>query len=289
MSNDNNNANDNDSENENNSQSLLKKKRKIMPTCQLCKINESKYVCPRCQYKTCSVQCVKEHKKKFYCSGLKDKYKKVNGQKDFTEKAFYRDINYLSSTISDINTSNKKVFSLFENNANHKDEEKKQASKTQRNFKRILKKFRGVTLHKCPEYFQRAKENKSHLDSTTKKIYWTIKFTFMDWPNCEQLFTKIQFDDEETGIKDIVAYLNNHKNEVNNAEVLSKINEVNWESNFNVYLKINTDSLDVIDKANYYCYNKHYYKQCDIVSQLKDVIKDQNIFEYPEFYLKLKG
>lgn len=282
----NDNCNDDNSDNE--EQSLLKKKRKIMPTCQICKINESKYVCPRCLYKTCSVQCVKDHKKKFNCSGLKDKYKKVNEQKDYNEKAFYRDINYLSSTITDINTSNKKVFCLFENNSNNKEEDKKQTSKTQKNFKRILKKFRSITLHKCPEYLQRAKENMSYLESSTKKIYWTVKFIFIDRPHCEQLFTKIQFDDEVTSIMDIINYFNNHKDEVTYGEILSKITEVNWERKYDIYLKIKKNILDNIDKEQYYRINKHYYKQCDISIKLKDVLKGQDIYEYPELYFKLK-
>ena len=43
--------------------------------CEICKKEEYKYNCPRCLIKTCSVKCVKAHKKKFGCDGEKDKFR----------------------------------------------------------------------------------------------------------------------------------------------------------------------------------------------------------------------
>lgn len=41
--------------------------------CEVCNANESKYTCPRCEVKTCSLNCVKIHKTELECSGIRDK------------------------------------------------------------------------------------------------------------------------------------------------------------------------------------------------------------------------
>lgn len=38
------------------------KKRKVMPQCEQCNSDISKYTCPKCSFKTCSVKCVQQHK-----------------------------------------------------------------------------------------------------------------------------------------------------------------------------------------------------------------------------------
>ena len=135
---------------------FLTKKREKEELCMLCKQNVFKYTCPRCFYKTCSVACVKAHKAKFNCNGQRDKFKKVSSQQDYNEKCFYRDINYMNNTVNEINTSNRKVFSLIE-------DVDKSKNKTFKNFKRICKKFRNITYFKSPLIMKCNKENKSYV------------------------------------------------------------------------------------------------------------------------------
>ena len=45
--------------------SLLRKRKR----CEVCEEDESKYCCPRCAVLSCSVQCVKRHKKEHNCTG----------------------------------------------------------------------------------------------------------------------------------------------------------------------------------------------------------------------------
>lgn len=89
--------------------------KKVKASCQICKIKESIYRCPRCQIRTCCLLCVKEHKKIYKCSGTRDKFSKKS-LKDFTENDFMRDMNFLSATINETNRIGKKVFNLTEEN-----------------------------------------------------------------------------------------------------------------------------------------------------------------------------
>ena len=87
----------------------------FITNCQICKIKNSIYKCPRCQIKTCCLICVKEHKKIYKCSGIKDKFSK-KPLKEFTDCDFMRDMNFINSTINDTNTIGKKMFNLTDDN-----------------------------------------------------------------------------------------------------------------------------------------------------------------------------
>jgi hypothetical protein len=71
-------------------------------------------IIPKSKIKTCSVSCVKAHKKKYSCDAVKDKLKLVSKQADYNEQTFHRDVNFLNTAINDINIANKKVFNLTE-------------------------------------------------------------------------------------------------------------------------------------------------------------------------------
>lgn len=83
------------------------------PNCQMCKIKESIYKCPRCQIRTCCLICVKQHKNRYKCTGIRDKFSKKS-IKDFTENDFVRDMKFLNATINDTNQIEKKCFNLTE-------------------------------------------------------------------------------------------------------------------------------------------------------------------------------
>jgi len=61
--------------------------------CIICGMLETKYDCPACLRQTCSVQCVKEHKKKFECSGVRKRAKFI--QKNDMDVDMLRDDNCL--------------------------------------------------------------------------------------------------------------------------------------------------------------------------------------------------
>ena len=82
-------------DNDNNSCVINSKSEVPIPVCEICKINPFKYKCPKCFLKTCSVSCVKTHKKKLKCSGQKEKFSSKTNLNNLNEKDFFRDINSL--------------------------------------------------------------------------------------------------------------------------------------------------------------------------------------------------
>ena len=246
--------------------------------CEICKKEAYKYNCPKCKIKTCSVKCVKAHKKKYGCDGEKDKFKLVSKQSDYSEQVFYRDVNFLNNAIKDINISNKKIYNLTEDT----DTSQNKIFKT---FKRILKKFRDINYFKSPMIMECNKFNKSYSDTSLKKIFWTIKFNFLD----EKLYYIYDtvFDGDETNINKLIEYLNNNKESIdkNNVGILNIIKDKEWYTKYNFYIKMDIFSLNFEEKKKYFYYNKYYYSVCDLNTNINELLKGKNVYEFPEFYL----
>ena len=246
--------------------------------CEICKKEEYKYNCPRCLIKTCSVKCVKAHKKKFGCDGEKDKFRLITKQEDYNEKVFHRDVKFLNNAINDINTSNKKIYYLSE-------ETNSSRTKLFKTFKRILKKFRDINYFKSPLIMQCDKINKSYSDSIKKKIFWTIKLNFID-EKLIHIFDQV-FDGDETNLNNLIDYLNNNKQKVdkNNAGLLNIIKNKEWSNNYGFYLKMDTFDLNLEEKKKLFNYNKYYFFLCKLDIPINELLKGKNVYEFPEFFL----
>jgi len=51
-------------------------------------------------------------------------------------------------------------------------------AKRSKNFKKLCRKFRSLTLECAPKLIKKFSENKSYCDSKQRKFFWTIKFNF---------------------------------------------------------------------------------------------------------------
>lgn len=60
----------------------------------MCGKNEAKYTCPKCEVKTCCLQCVVIHKKELECTGIRDRTKFVR-MKDFSNTDLLSDYRLL--------------------------------------------------------------------------------------------------------------------------------------------------------------------------------------------------
>jgi hypothetical protein len=240
--------------------------RKVI-NCHICKTKESKYKCPRCQIRTCCLVCVKEHKNKYKCSGIKDKY---NNKiiKDFGEKDFRKDIRFINEMINSTNASSKLAFNVIDD---------QEYDKKHKNLKKLAKKFRNLTLERCPPKFERFKENKSYCDSKSRKFFWTVRFNFYK-ENLSHLFVD-PFDDSEFTLNAIYDSLISEKSKLS-LDLLVMI-----DKNINKDIKFYIKKVD-LKLPNLIKIENNYYVECDKNILLKDVLKDNTIFEYPEFLIE---
>ncbi|KAI6189936.1 HIT-type domain-containing protein [Aphelenchoides bicaudatus] len=62
--------------------------------CEQCQINPSKYSCPKCAFRSCSVDCVKKHKELYECDGMPEVWQKVRKFTHFTPEVSIQDQRY---------------------------------------------------------------------------------------------------------------------------------------------------------------------------------------------------
>src|SRR3989338_1241390 len=68
------------------------------PKCEECQNEVSKYVCPACKQKTCSVECVKKHKERTGCDGERQSQSLVYlPVRDYDDATILEDLNFLGS------------------------------------------------------------------------------------------------------------------------------------------------------------------------------------------------
>ena len=68
--------------------------KRMSKLCEVCSDKEYKYQCPRCEQKTCSLECCRRHKELAECSGQRDKTKYVP-KEEFDERSFLSDYRFL--------------------------------------------------------------------------------------------------------------------------------------------------------------------------------------------------
>lgn len=135
-------------------------------------INESKYKCPGCSARTCSLPCVKRHKQWAQCSGKRDPTQYVKKSQLATPAGIDHDYNFLSGIERDLEKSEKSVTEKGLDiglNARPKGD---QAQKMDWQFSQA-----GVRVIRAPKGMSRAKENKTHRSkSGNKNIIWTVEW-----------------------------------------------------------------------------------------------------------------
>ena len=47
-------------------------------------------------------------------------------------------------------------------------------------------------------------------------------------------------------------------------------------------------ALSFEEKKKYFNYNKYYHSICDLNTNINELLKGKNVYEFPEFYLILK-
>ncbi|CAM9961810.1 unnamed protein product, partial [Discosporangium mesarthrocarpum] len=70
----------------------------VVKKCEVCKAQDRKYCCPRCQRLTCSLSCCLLHKKQEGCDGKRNRTEYVS-MSDFTDTHLRSDFNFLEDAL----------------------------------------------------------------------------------------------------------------------------------------------------------------------------------------------
>ena len=62
--------------------------------CEVCNTNKAKYTCPKCEVRTCGIECVNIHKKELDCNGIRDRTKFIQ-MNNFTDLDLLSGMSYI--------------------------------------------------------------------------------------------------------------------------------------------------------------------------------------------------
>lgn len=138
-------------------------------TCGQCG-EPSKYCCPKCSARSCSLPCVKRHKKNDDCDGVRDKTSYISLD-EFTDLDLLSDYRFLEESARVIDSASRAKPALG-------------VYPQQKTLPGFLHKFqaecrrRGTVLKLLPRCFTKRQENKSQYNFRERCIYWHVAWIF---------------------------------------------------------------------------------------------------------------
>ena len=134
-------------------------------------MNAIKYTCPRCSIHTCSLVCVKKHKKRAQCSGVRDPgaYRKRGELANPT--SIDQDFNFITGVERSLqraedHVEERKIHLQPAGVSEQRGPEKLEAAAAER----------GIKLIRAPKGLSRRKQNTSHPSHHGQNIMWTVEW-----------------------------------------------------------------------------------------------------------------
>ncbi|GAB6031466.1 Box C/D snoRNA protein 1 [Chamberlinius hualienensis] len=134
--------------------------------CSICSVGELKYKCPKCEVRTCSLNCVKKHKEVNNCDGIRSETEFIPLNK-FSETNTLNDFRFLENITRSLETSARAILT----------------SGSQLNYREQLRlvnecRNRGCFLKLLKFDYPRRQKRIPYLNIQERKIYWNIKWIF---------------------------------------------------------------------------------------------------------------
>ncbi|KAH9870666.1 hypothetical protein IAQ61_006144 [Plenodomus lingam] len=141
--------------------------------CSICNVNKSKYCCPGCAARTCSLPCYKRHQQWAQCSGKRDPTKFVKKSQLVTPAGIDHDFNFLSGIERNLEKAERAASAATDAPSDGS----AKAHHGKINYHRL--EAAGVRVIRAPQGLSRQRENKSHISKTKKanrNIVWTVEW-----------------------------------------------------------------------------------------------------------------
>ncbi|KAK3547779.1 hypothetical protein QTP86_029937 [Hemibagrus guttatus] len=228
--------------------------------CDVCEAEEAKYRCPNCLKCSCSLPCVKQHKLRTGCSGVRDRTTFVP-LSHFSDLHLLSDYRFLEETGRVADRPNRDT--LLHTRTHHS----YSAMLLLRNAKAAK-----VNLKILPKSFSRRRENTSIYNKTERKLYWHLKLVF---PQSSAEYTDRVPEDRvlEKILSDYV-----HPTESDPVK----------RQNLKVYVVTPLDQLGVFMKSEQRLPNCLKYHELDMKKSLRENLMFKTVVEYPEIHVAVK-
>lgn len=254
-------SSDSESENENGPSEVDR-----LGDCEVCGINKAKYTCPKCEVKTCCLDCVRIHKKELECNGIRDRTKFIR-VKDFTDTDLLSDYRMLEECA-------RFVYSL-------KRDEKKKFTRIDKDlpihlFKlKMAARQRGTILQFLAQNFTRHSVNTTRYHFKSSTIYWRIEWIF---PNVDEKPLKFVDDKCQEHTK-LSVLLDKYLNPIEHFEGFKSLG---------FYRSVGFSGVKVLLKAEKVKSSSKKFFELDTADTLAENLCGKCIVEFPIIFVVLK-
>ncbi|XP_062511110.1 box C/D snoRNA protein 1-like [Corticium candelabrum] len=140
-------------------------------SCSVCGKSDVKYRCPGCNRRTCSLQCVRDHKERWSCDGRRNKTKYISIGK-YSDKELLSDYRFLEETsrLADRASRDNRSFKAEQR---WRRRQPAKLSLLERQARR-----QSILLQRLPKEFSKRQANTSFYVYKTKSILWRIEWKF---------------------------------------------------------------------------------------------------------------
>lgn len=228
--------------------------------CEVCNLNSAKYTCPKCEVKTCQLECLRIHKKELNCDGIRDKTKYIP-LKQITESDLMNDYVFLESCTnyaSARRTDKIKRYTAHDRSIPIPQMKLKKAAADSE---------RQIKLNFLLPNFDKHKTNTTYYDWTSKVIYWCIEWRFINAHN------KIIIDErccESNLMTELIGKYFDYSNLI---------------SSLACYRVKGLNHVALLLKAEGIRKSQNRFYAMDASKSLKENLKHKNIVEYPVIYV----
>ncbi|KAI0843373.1 hypothetical protein F5Y06DRAFT_254760 [Hypoxylon sp. FL0890] len=171
--------------------------------CTICHIQAPKYKCPRCGTRTCSLTCVKKHKKWSSCNGERDPTVFIPREKLKTDAGIDHDYNFLTKIERSVERTEKilreekeilpqeeytprappnKRARLHKGQSRGRVTLEDSSRRWDRNSIQRMRQL-GINITSLPYGMTRAKENKTSWNKRTRTMNWQIEW--LEWKHAD--------------------------------------------------------------------------------------------------------
>ncbi|XP_070531831.1 box C/D snoRNA protein 1-like [Ptychodera flava] len=227
--------------------------------CEVCVEGRAKYRCPRCAIQTCSLSCVKVHKRDTECDGTRDKTAYV-AMKEFTDQSLLSDYRFLEDV-------DRKADSIT------RDQRRKHRTLPKHLYNLVrMARLRKVTVKILPYVFTKRKINSSMFSTRDQEILWHIEWIF---PQCEVKYSDRRIS-ETTLLKNVLEkYVDPSKGDPVIRQRLKK------------YVSAGLDNITLFMKVENRSAQSVRYHLLNMNQTIADNLLNKYIVEYPTIHVVL--
>lgn len=232
--------------------------------CEVCNFDLAKYTCPKCELKTCKVECVRIHKKELNCDGIRDKTKYIP-LKQITEGDLMGDYSFLETCTNYASARRINKIKRFTSRNRSLPVARMKLKKAAADSDRQIK------LNFLLPNFDKHKTNTSFFNCVSKVIYWCIEWRFINANN------KILIDERCSELQLMTELITPYFDYSNSISSLAS------------YRTEGLENVALLLKAEGVRKSKNRFYEMDPSKTLKENLKGKIIIEYPVIFAVYKS